>query len=363
MRESGEERLARLEAQLREIDFRPADVVANVGELEELRAEAIGRIRKIRSALARFVGASPDRLREALRLAEPGSGTLTIEDLAARRAEAVRKFPLPVVFLHNRKAAGTTVLNHFVRSRFVVASLQHHTDRLAFNYDVWPFHQPPSVDGLQDLFWMLNGLASGLPGADRIGLVLTGHMALSHDIFRILPMPSVRLTVLREPVDYLCSLFRFVRRHADPVGRAIAAGEIDIVAFARRFAAEELPGMGFQFRHFATPGTRSAPDVGTSLANLEKQVTLFGLADRIPEFLDSLARLLPTIEGADAVRMNATDGIEVSGDDRRQGVVASADPLDPESRAAVEAILAPDLEFYSAAKALYWKSSERLRAL
>ncbi len=220
---------------------------------------------------------------------------------------------MPVVYVHIPKAAGTTlknVLSRVYRGRPVV------------------FFTPRTgeLDRLR-----------GLPAAKRRTVaVVAGHEPFGYqDVFRGCRVTPAVITVLREPVARVVSLFRYIHRDAEhPRHGEFVAHSVTVRDVYERL---RLPAFDNHMTRFlAGRGAFSKPfggldeqDLRAAEHNLSRGCRAFGLQERFAESLAWFGRELgwPAVETADLNRAprRSTPG-DVDEEDRR--LIARHNALD-----------------------------------
>jgi hypothetical protein len=227
----------------------------------------------------------------------------------------------PLVFIHIPKTAGTTVNN------LLMKNFRYRLDAYGANF--FPRYYPEEFVSLV-----------GAPLADdtRRPVFFTGHIDVDNDVFRYMPVAYVAITVLRDPVQRIVSHYRGESALPDsPVSGDIRSGKLTIMDFFRRL----YPPYQLQHQIFA-PKSHSVEE---SLRNLENKVSLFGLNERLDEFVVLLSELLG-LPNLVQMPVNRTE--------------ADAPEVTRSHIEELRGLLADEVAFYELAAALYDRRTEKL---
>jgi hypothetical protein len=230
----------------------------------------------------------------------------------------------PVVYVHIPKAAGTSLKNILARA-YAGRPMLFFTPRL----------------GELDRF-------RALPPAQRRRLaVLAGHEPFGlQDAFKGCGLTPAVITVLREPVSRVVSLFHYI--HRDPEhprhSEFVAAG----TTLSEVYTALRLPAFdNHQVRFLAGPGARDKPfgaltdaDLEQAKRNLASGCRAFGLQERFDDSVEWFARLL---------RWPATEKPDLNAAPRR----SRPEDVTPADRDLIRAHNALDARLYDFARALF----------
>jgi Galactose-3-O-sulfotransferase len=243
-----------------------------------------------------------------------GGRVYQFHELRSLPAQSNEPTAPPLVFIHVPKTAGTTT-NHILMRNF-----RYRLD--AYGSSFFPRYFPSEFVAL---------VRPRLPDDTRRPVFFTGHIDITNDVFRYMPVAYVAITVLREPVARIVSHYRAESTLPNsPIGAEIRDGKMSLLDFFRRL----YPPYQLQHEIFA-PTSR---DVGEALRNIESKVSLFGLQERFDEFAVMLAELLGLPDVVHAT-LNETS--------------ADAAPVSPSEIDEMRRLLADEVAFYKAAETLY----------
>jgi Sulfotransferase family len=225
----------------------------------------------------------------------------------------------PLIFIHIPRTAGTTV------NKILMRNYKYRADSHGANF--FPPYFP-------DQFLSL--VQRPHSPDDRIRpAFFTGHIDLTNNIFRYIPVRYVALTVLRDPVDRIVSHYRFNSTQPSIFQDAIRKQGLDLVGYVQHFGA----AIAQQYELFAPASIGSADKRATqALRNLEASVSLFGLQERFEEFSSMLAALLGLPDVSHKVLNKLPSG---------------AADVTQEQIEEVRQLLKTDVDFYEGAKKLY----------
>lgn len=170
-----------------------------------------------------------------------------------------------ILFLHIPKAAGST-LNKIIDRQYPRRAV----------YKITPEQPQQSMEEFK-----------ALPEASKARLkVLLGHMPFGfHQYF---PQPTTYITILRDPVDRIVSLYYYILRYKRHyLHKELTSRGITLEQFASEgFSPEHENGMVKAISGNFTPfGGATRADLDTAIANLEKYFSVVGTSDRFNETL------------------------------------------------------------------------------
>src|SRR5262245_23933243 len=243
-----------------------------------------------------------------------GGHVYRFHDLLSLPAQSNEPTAPPLVFIHVPKTGGTTI-NHILMRNF-----RYRLD--AYGSSFFPRYFPNEFVAL---------VRPRLPDDTRRPVFFTGHIDMTNDVFRYMPVAYVAITVLREPLARIVSHYRAESTLPNsPIGAEIRSGKMNLLDFFRRL----YPPYQLQHEIFA-PTSR---DVGEALQSIERKVSLFGLQERLDEFVVMLAGLLGLPDVVHAA-LNETS--------------VDAAPVSPSEIDEMHRLLADEVAFYKAAETLY----------
>jgi hypothetical protein len=159
--------------------------------------------------------------------------------------------------------------------------------------------------------------------------VVMGHF--SYSVHRMLGVAPCYVTVLREPIARVVSLYRYWRANPDPAVAAYFKAGISLHDFVTKEITEQTNN------HMCRMIAGIPPEAGLSLNeqwllelaihNLKRHYALVGTQERLPEFIVALGRQL-NWGAVDVPRINESTGDPVKLDDRTRKVIADRNALD-----------------------------------
>jgi hypothetical protein len=242
---------------LRQSDPRPlsdSEFKAILSEIEWLRSE----VQKLRTGEGKT-------FKELVSEGEAGGGSpYRFDEL--RNLSALRYLPTPpLVFIHIPRTAGTTLNKLLMRNyKFRLTSYGAH---------FFPRYSPAEF---------LQLVAPPESEDDRARpAFFGGHIDISNEIFRYMPVRYVVVTILRDPVERIVSHYQFNSTKPSVFQKAIREEGLNVIGYLNRLGAA-IPQ---QYQLFGS-------DVASALTNLEKSVSIFGLQQEFGQFAAMLAKLL-----------------------------------------------------------------------
>ena len=225
----------------------------------------------------------------------------------------------PLVFIHIPRTAGTTL------NKVLMRNYKYRADSYGANF--FPPY-PPSQ--------FLSLVKPPQTADERITpAFFTGHIDLSNDIFRYMPVRYIAITVLRDPVDRIVSHYRFNSTQPSIFQDAIRHHGLDVVGYLKHFGA----AVPLQYQLFA-PASDAGEDerAAQALRNLATSLSLFGLQEDFGGFMSMLSRLvgLPDVSHKQLNKLPAGGAVVTS-----------------EQTEQLRALLKQDIDFYQGAAKLY----------
>jgi hypothetical protein len=174
-----------------------------------------------------------------------------------------------LIFIHIPKTAGST-LNKIIKSQFPNKSI----------FKVDGFKEGKSIEELKKL---------DKKERNKIRCVM-GHM--SFGVHKYLPRPSNYITVLRNPVDRLISLYYFILRQTEhPLHESIVSNNLSLEDFVN----SDLTSLGIhnvQTRMLAGNKVETSSQLNLAKKNLQKSFTAVGLTEKFDRSLELFSEKL-----------------------------------------------------------------------
>lgn len=234
---------------------------------------------------------------------------------------AIADPPPPLIFVHVQKTGGTFLNSILVRN-------------FRLRVDAWgeKFFAKLYPEEFYTLIQAPNGDDTLRPA------FFTGHIALGNEIFDRIRGRYLCVSLLRDPVDRLVSHYTFhMGLPNNHLNEAIHRDKLGLIDYFQRFP--EIPR---QFHSFLTAAERTSADaVKIAIHNLESRLSIFGLQERMTEYVVLLSYFLGLPNLLYQKRLNVS----------RAG--AAMEGVDAAQRQKLAALMPEELEFYAGAKALY----------
>jgi hypothetical protein len=238
--------------------------------------------------------------------------------------------PVPLVFVHVQKTGGIFLNNILVRNyRQRLDSYGAEFFTKLYPEEFYTYIQPPNRDD------------TGRPA------FFTGHIDLGNEIFSRMRGRYIGLSLLRDPVERMVSHYLFHRGLPNNyLNASIHRDNLDVVAYFRRFP--EIPR---QIDSFLTTNERAAGDaVDIALNNIDTKLSIFGLQERMDEFLVQLSYFLgfPNILYRKPLNVSQSE--------------SAVFPVGSDDREKLAELMSEDIALYRRAQALYQDRLSRIPA-